>query len=400
MEKERWRDFLAAKLESQIALETAGSAKTWGFALLAFISLAFALSSLGSLSSDQVFASKILFLIFFHTLTLLGFCLPNLIQKGENAVGAWLGIRDFVSFVWIFMALLFYAVIAWTVSFQAASAAGEFRVSGFFGFVAWANVVFVSLYVAVCVLGLLSLLFFPQSWIKLLEKSGRFWYGLLIAHSVFSLLLAFSYSETTAIGSPEFFGQFRFISLFWIFIACSILWMSRSFQESAVPALSALELEIVSGRLERREDILARFKEAFISRRLSAWTHRLSRVAATDAHEIAQLTHEAVSLVSSEKPHETDLIKVEDRYRRAENRYKKLERENQRFLLCLMLIHLSEAERERSEAVRDQFSRELRNAKIELASVRKQIDEKLVSLKNKEPRAAAQVPVEPIPLAR
>ena len=87
-------------------------------------------------------------------------------------------------------------------------------------------------------------------------------------------------------------------------------------------------------------------------------------------------------MVEREKPTEMDLLQVDGRYKKADSLQRKFEREAQRFQLCLSLFDFNEAERERIEKLRDQFSRELRNSKLELASVRKRIDDKLVFIKN------------------
>ena len=160
----------------------------------------------------------------------------------------------------------------------------------------------------------------------------------------------------------------------------------------------AMEIACAIDALEHNEDILARFREVFIHPRLSFWVHKQSHRAASRSHEIAQYAHDALSLVSRDKPTELDLRQVEDRYRRADKMYKKLERDDNRFAFCSTLFDISEAEQEKIEELRDQFSRELRNAKLELASVRKKIDETLVSLKNIQ--IPQSVPVEKVPLSK
>ena len=401
MEKDSWREFLAAKVRTQIALETSERAQTWALALAGFLSLGFALSSLREASAGFLFGSKFLFVIFFHLWVVFAFCIPSLLQKGENPVSALLGIRDWTTLVWSFLTLAFYAGVIWNVGFQVTQSAGEMQVSAFPGLLAGINLLAVSIYFFASLFSLASLFFFPKALGRILEKSGKFSKGLLVFHSVFAFLLCLSYGEIAKIGSPAFFEQFRFIGLFWVYIFSSLLLIGHLLKESSLPLLSALELEVISGKLERKEDILSRFKEAYLSRRLAVWIHQLSRAVATHAHEIAGFTHEAVSLVTGGKPSETDLTKVEDRYRKAEARFKKLDRDHQRFLVCVSFFHLSEAERERIEVLRDQFSRELRNAKLELASVRKQIDDKLVSLKNSvQPPAPSEIPVEKIPVSR
>jgi hypothetical protein len=281
------------------------------------------------------------------------------------------------------------------LSYQAATGLEEAGLSPFFGFVSWTNFLLSFFYLGSCLFYFAGLFFFPGALVKLAERSGKSAYVFLALHLAFFFLLGFGYSEISPIGSPGFFEHFRIAGLFWIFIGTSVLFLGKLLKESFVPALAVLELEVASGKLERSEEILGRLKGAFIFRRLSSWLDRLSRTVTAKAHEIAQLTHDAVALVSREKPTEIDLRLVEDRYRRADNVYKKLEKENQRFLLSLSLFETTESENEKINERKDQFSRELRNAKIELAGVRKRIDERLVALKNSQ--TALRPPVEKIP---
>jgi len=397
MEKPRWLDFLSARLKSQISLENGEKAQSWALALLCLICVGFAFQAVGNPEGQSfLYGTKILFLIFFHLLLILGFYLPSLLQKGEKPLARLLGIKDFTGLMAVSLVLTFYTVVVFMLSHQTAAGTGELGVSNFFTFVAWTHFLFAGLYLLGCLFYFTSLFFFPNALVKFVERSGKSVYVFLSLHATFFFLLGFGYAEMAPIGSPTFFEQLRVAGLFWIFIVTSILLISQWLRESSVPALASLELEVASGKLERTEEILERFKEAFVLKRLSFWINRLSHTVATKGHEIAQLTHEAVNFVSREKPTEIDLRVVEERHRRADHVYKKLEKENQRFLVSLSLFELTDAERTKVEELRDQFSRELRNGKLELASVRQRIDERLVALKNQVP---VQVPVEKIPAA-
>ena len=140
--------------------------------------------------------------------------------------------------------------------------------------------------------------------------------------------------------------------------------------------------EDTAGKIEHSEPILLRLKEAFVRPRLDRWTRQTSHALLSRAHEIAQFVHEALRLADLEKPSEMDLRQVEERHKRAEQIFKKLEKANQQFVVSVFFFELSDAEREKVETVRDLYSRELRNAKLELAGVRKHIDEKLVAIKD------------------
>ncbi len=399
MEKSEWLDFLCVKLRSQISFESSQKTQNWLLALLGFAALGFALNAVQLLEDRaHLFATKILFLILFHALMTLGFYLPQLSAKGEKPAARLFRIHDFIVLRSISIAASAYAVMVAMLSFQISKMAGESNMSPFFGFTVWVNVMASIFYVALSLFQLLGIAWFPGAVVKWSEKSAKTAPIFLGVHAVLFFLLGFGYSEVSVIGSVSFFAHFRIVGLFWIFIVSSLLLTGRVFQSSSLASLSALEMEVVSGKLTKHEDILVRFKEAFVSRRLSAWVSRLSHRVATDSHQIAQHSHEAVTLVAHNKPSELDLRQVEDRYRRAEQLYKKLEKENQKFILTLSFLDLSEVGRERAEGLRDLFSRELRNAKLELAGVRKRIDDKLTSLKETRSIIPEEIPLEKVPV--
>jgi hypothetical protein len=138
---------------------------------------------------------------------------------------------------------------------------------------------------------------------------------------------------------------------------------------------------VVSGRLDRKDLIIPRLKEAFVPARFESWLKQFSKVIDEKSAEIAKYAKEAVDLIRIQKPSEIDLRQIEDRYRRAEGLYKKLEKDHQRFMVSMVFFELTDVEKEKAAFVRDLFSRELRNVKLELAGIRKLIDEKLVAIK-------------------
>ncbi|MCM8776191.1 MAG: hypothetical protein NC930_07590 [Candidatus Omnitrophica bacterium] len=384
--RNQWMDFLSSRLRAQISLENAQKAQTWAFGLLSFFMFGSALGATSTFNSTSFyFETKVLFLFLFHMVMILGIYLPALfLQKGQKPVARLLGIRDSVTLVFLGITMMFYSLVVLSLSFQVASQANQMELSAFALLSFWVHFTLAAVYTLGCVFSFSSFVFSPGTLVKFFEKSSKVFYVLFGFHIVLLLSFALSYSEMVPIGGSDFFEQFRAVGLFWIFIISSVFFVVRLFFEFSADPLAALELDVATGRLERSEDILTRFKNAFASSRLFSWCGLLSRILAERSHEIARFSHEAVSLVSPENPSEVDLRQVEDRYRRAEALSRKLERENQRFLVSILLFDLNEVERQRVEELRDQFSRELRNAKLELATIRKRIDEKLTVLKDRQ----------------
>ena len=70
-------------------------------------------------------------------------------------------------------------------------------------------------------------------------------------------------------------------------------------------------------------------------------------------------------------------------------------------MVASAFLSVNEIEREKIEALKDLFSRELRHAKLELAGVRKRIDDKLTRLKDSQPSAPREVvPGEKVPVSQ
>ncbi|MBN1688000.1 MAG: hypothetical protein JW893_02775 [Candidatus Omnitrophica bacterium] len=399
MEKNRWLEFLSSKIKSEVSLDTAGKVQNWGIALMGLVSFGFALDIVREAGSRTfLFGSKVLFMVLFHLILLLGVYLPGLLQRGEKPIARLLGLRDFTSLVFVTLALLVTTAIPLALNIQVLQAAGSLRVSGYFVFMMWACFAVSLLYVVLFLFSLVGFAFFPQAVIKVLEKGKKVVPVLFGVHSALFIFLVAAYWEITAVGSPVFMEHLRVTGLFWMSLMAFALLVGRILREGPVRHLMALESEIVSGRLERHEDILVRFKESYVPARFSFWLNRISHRVGVRSHEIAECAHETVSLIARKKPSETDLRKVEEDYKRANGVYKKLEKENQRFLICAALLDVEEVARGKMEELKDQFSRELRHAKLELASVRKKIDDKLVQIKNAESRETQEATVEKIPL--
>lgn len=386
MENKNWLAFLTNKLRSQIALETADQVQSWAFALAGVLALGIGFQAV-ALQAGNTFliSTKILFMILTHLSILFCFYLPALLEKGEKSVSRLLGIRNLTGLVFNAFALTFLAAVVSMLSFQVMKAVSDSRTSSFFNVVAWVNFALSAVYLAGGLLFCLGLFLFPQVMNRLSEKKNKALIVFLSFHAALALLLGLGYAESVSLGSTVFFEQFRIAGVFLIGLGCFLFFVGRSLKESAVNGLSNLEFEVASGRLESSDVILARYKEVFVSRRLSSWLKALSGRLIFQAQEIAGHTQEALSTVSQGKPSEMDLRKVEDRYKKADQGYKRLEKYNQRFLVCVSFFDLTEAEREHVEGLKDLFSRHLRHAKLELASVRKRIDEKLTALKHELP---------------
>lgn len=384
MDSARWLEFTSSKIRSQISYENARKAENWAVALLSGLSLAGAFGAVGAQesSSPVLFGSKVLFLIFFHAFMTLGVFLPAVLQKGQKPFSKLAGIRDYTSLLVIGLIITFYFGITAAVSWQAAFGLPKYsEYSGIFKFVLGLNVVPALFYLGAAIMGFWGLAAFPAGYQKFLEGMAKGAKALLAAHAGFLFLLFIAYTELSAVGSPTFFQHLHIAGLFWVSMACALFLAGRLLQPSFVNTLSGLELEIASGRFERAELILFRYKEIFVSKRLDLWLHRASRVLSERAHEIASNSHDAVKAVSGEKPSEIDLRLVEERFRKAESQAKKLELEYNRFTLNHSLWVLNEVEQIKTDELRDQFSKESRNAKLEIASVRKRIDERLIALR-------------------
>ena len=385
LSSDQWIQFLSSRLKSQISIENAEKLQTWAMAIIGMTALGLALKGISSFTSlPPVFAVKTQFIAFFHGVMVFGFYLPAFLQKGEKIQARLLGIRDQTNLTLLGLVFAFYAFVIFMVSQQAAVQVSNLKVSGYFAFITSTNFVVSAFYLAVCAFLALGFFFMPNLLIKLADKSGKLPHVLFGVHAVLFFLTGAAYGEIAAIGSARFFEHLLISAEFWIFILASVFFIARLLGESQVAPLAALEFEVTSGKLERHEDILARFRDVFIRRRLSFWINRLSHLVAARAHEIASYTHDAVKYVDRDQPTEIDLTQVEGRYKKADSLQRAFERESQRFQLCLSFFDFNEAERERIEKLRDQFSRELRNTKLELASVRKRIDDKLVAIKNNQ----------------
>jgi hypothetical protein len=392
MDKNSWLAFLSSKIKSQISQEALEKAQNWALALFGFMALGFAFTAISAANSSNpsvLYGAKVLFLFFFHLYVTASFYIPSLLQKGQRPVGRFLQTRDFVSLAASASVLAFFAFVTAVLASQTSATTLDFEPTGFQKFVAWSNLGVSGFYFAGLLFYMGSLAAAPALLIKLIERGGKSAYAALGVHALLLVLTGISYNGITRIGGPDFFEQLRIAGLFWVFIGASVALTGRVMRESAIPALSALEMDLISGKLERMELVVPRFRDAFVGSRFESWLRRYAGDVAAKSGEIAKYSKEAEALVGVEKPSEIDLRQVEDRYRRAESLYKQIEKSHQRFMTSMVAFYLSEAETDKAAIVRDQFSRELRNAKLELATIRKRIDERLVSLKNTAFRMAS-----------
>lgn len=399
MEKNRWLEFISGKIKSQIALENSHKLQTWGFALLFIFSLGLAFSTVGTMQRTYLFGTKVLFCILANAIVALAFYLPSLLQRGENSAPQFLGVRDFTGLILTSLTLLFCCAVVLTVSFQVIDGAKMQRMSGFFTTIAWINVALGVIYAVKGILFFMGLSMFPGFLKKASEQMQKAAIVFAVLHGVVAVCFSFSYHKLYPLGTPQFFDQFRLAGLFWLALGAGVFFVGKMIRESVNEPLQNLEFDIASGSIEKKDDVMARFRQAFVSNRLSDWLAKLSHGVATRSHEIARNLHEAVSLVSRQKPAESDLRRVEDSYKKAASLCRKIEKQNNKFLICLALFSLSEAEKEAADELQDQFSKELRNAKLELSSVRKRIDNKLVHLKDAQPADPETVPVQELPLS-
>ncbi|MCB9799236.1 MAG: hypothetical protein H6757_00575 [Candidatus Omnitrophica bacterium] len=390
MEKRDWLQFISSHIKSQISLDITRKAQAWALALLGFFALGSALHAGAEVSSRPfLYGTKVLFLVLFHFVAILAGYLPNILQKGEKPAARLLGVRDFTTLTAVSLVCGFYLLVNFSLSSQLVKDLEDMRLSNFFGFAVWLNYGVALTYLLLGAFDLLSYSFFTQALVKTVEKFKKWPQVMTGVHMVLILSLGFAYTELEPVGSARFFEQLNIAGLFWTFILSMVFFLGKLLYASPLKTLTDLELEVISDRLHRGEDVLQRFKDASINRRLAFWIGRLSHHVASRSHEIAENTHEAVALIDHEKPSEVDLRKVEDRYKKAESIFKKFERENQKYLLAATCFDLNEEERDKIEKLRDLFSRELRNAKIELASVRKRIDERLLSIRNAQTQLPA-----------
>ena len=397
MEKGNWIGFLASKIQSQIQLENARKMRTILLGLVSVGVLGYSLNAVGHFSGRMFFqTSKLMFILFYHGLMVLMVYLPMQLRKGEKSLAGFWGIKDFTGLVLISSGMAFYSLIALLLSFQIAGVAGDLSSAGFLAVVAWLNVAVLFFYAAGFAVFFAGLLWFPAFLSKGVPFVSRSVPVLMGIHAVLLALLGSGYTDNVKLGSPAFFEQFFVMALFWAFIVGSLLFLGRLLDDSAIPALSALELDLFSGKAEKEQEILERYRNAYTPARFSAWIDRLSGQSVTLAKDIRRYAQEAIALVSREKPTEIDLYQVEDRYKRAESLCKRLEKSGQRFQAGISVMDTHVLQQAKIEYLRDQYSRDSRNARLELAGVRKRIDERLVALKNAAiAEAAAMVPPAP-----
>lgn len=402
MEKSEWLHFFNTRRQSQISADTSARLQGWGLILLSLATFSYAFTALKNAGSYSfIVEAKVLFLTVFHLLAVITVWLPSIVEKDAKPLARTLQIHDSASSVFNGITILLVLFIANTLSFQLFKDISHGEKEAFFHLVLVFNAVLTAGYLTAAAIA--GILYFsaPQTLLKMGSKGSALIKTLAVTQGILFLLLGFNYLQGVALGSAVFFEEFALVSALWIGLTGLILFVARLQQESPLEEISALEMDITSGKLSDDGDILVRYKEVFTSRRLRLWVSRLHHTTAQKAEEIAAYCREALQTVAADTPTEFDLRKVEDNYRRADFSYQKLEKENIRYQLLTGLFDSSESELNRIHSLQDFYSRQLRNSKLELASVRKKIDEKLVQLKNSAaPQPQTEVKVEKLPVSR
>jgi hypothetical protein len=392
MEKERWLSFLSGKISCQVAIERISKLQTWAFALLSLFCFSAGIDGINKdNSASYLYVSKLLFVSLWHVLVLFGLMLPAMLHRGEKTMAKLFGIRDFTSMITVQLLLAGLCGVLFMLSQQIVRELEELRVSGLFAFAAWTQWILAAGYLGGFLFYFTALFNFPSMLTKAIERSRKGFFALAAVHALVLITLLMSYSGFVPLGSATFFDQLRNVGLFWAGICGTLFFFGKFLQGSSIAALVSLEHDVAAGRLERNDDILSRFQEAFFLKRLYFWIQRTAHHISSQAHEIAQHLHETMRVVGETKPSEAQIAQMEDRYRKANGVYKKLDKAYQRYLLNISLFDLLEIEREKIQGLKDLFSKELRHAKLELAAVRKNIDEKLLSMKDGERKGLLEV---------
>lgn len=392
-----WIELLSSKIRAQIALDNARKAETWALLILSFACLGFALDGLRPIGSGTyIFSAKILFLAAFHFILLAAVYLPALLQKREKAWASFFGIKDVTGLGFIGGLVLFQLAVVNSLAFQAASGAGNFvDGSAFSAFLLWVNFLFTGTLLATLAWCVLAACFFTGL------KSRGFWPGkkvfftFLGFHVLLPVLLLFGYADVVALGSVPFFEQFRVVAFFWGALGAWLLLAAKALRQSPLNAFQDLELETASGNARGDAEILTRLQDALVSERFAAWLGAEQASFAAVAGQMVQSTREAVNGVTRKTLAETDIRKVEDHYKKAESLSRKLEKKYQRFLLLISFLDLNPRETERAASLRDLFSRDLRHSKLELATIRRGLDEILLSSANPVASLSLPGPQEP-----
>ncbi len=412
MQKDSWLPFISEKIRAQISIENGRRVQTWAFGILALFALTNLVAGLINIPGKAfLIMTQVLFVAAFHLILSFGIYLPEHLQKGEKYLSRAFGIRDFTSLIFMSLVLAFVVYIVFNASYAIIHDGEELRASAVLAVANWLNVIAAGLYLGGFALYLGGLLFLPRFLTRVIDQLGKQPLIFMITHGVLFLLTWSGYSQVVEIGSGTFFEQVKLVTLFWVFSTSFVFWVSRLLQESPLQALSSLEMDAASGKLDRSDDLLEQFQQAFISRRFNHWLERLSQQLGKVADEITLRLQDCIAVVNQSKPTEAQLGWMEDRYRKAVAKSSQLERRQQKFLLALSFLNLLDVEREKVETLKDQFSKETRHAKLELAGVRKKIDEKLQTLKESERSAvaatvatasapASSVPTEKVPVSR
>lgn len=388
-----WIDFLSVRIQSQIRKEISDRAHTWALGLLSLVALVFTLSNIKAAPGPaDLFASKLLTLVLFQPVVFFAFFLPNILDAKSKPVSRFLGIRDFSEFIFSGISLVFFLYIICTVNFQVGAAAAKFKLPGLTTVFIWTHFALSAGYLISLLTHFAGYFFAPAVSLKLSSLREKLYPILAGLHAVFFLILGLGYNELLPIGSKPFFSHLLVAAPFFIFTLSFLAFRGAVSKESPVASLENLHLDLQRGSLLNEKLIQARIEDAFISNRFADWISQISYQTDTQAQGISALTNQILSTVQHGLPRELDLQLVEDHYKKAAAMLKKCEKAALRFSYSTKYLTTDALALTFIEEITDQFAREIRNARLDLASIRRQIDEHLVTLKN-EMKQIAEGPI-------
>lgn len=389
-----WVGYLAERVRAEERAEWVRKLECWGLFALALFS--FTTAAKLFLEQRSEIPVELFSLFLFHAVMFFALYLPGRIEKERRVLSETLQIVDYSSFSFVWIGITAYLILIAKMSFAVVSQyESEQALSSIF---LWANAVISWGYCILSFLVGIGFWMIPALLTKLNAISGRLSSVLFYTHLVIGVGLGWISLAVSQMGTASFFGEFLVAVLAWIFVASSLLLISKAFQKSRLESLRRLQSEMMVKALAKPEEWPARFQEASVSPRISASAKSISQDVLKKSHQMANYVQEALSVVSSEKPSEIDLIRVEDRYRKAEHLSRRLEKDHQRFVIAANLFCLGEAEQAKLDKLQDLFLREIRNSKLELASVRKKIDERLMLFKAQSMTHAASTLTQENPL--
>lgn len=373
-----WIGYLAERVRAEERIEWVRKLECWGlFAVMAF---SFTTAAKLFLEQRSEIPVELFSLFLFHTVVFFAIYLPGRIERERRVLSETLQIVGYSSFSFVWIGITAYLIL---IAKASSSVASEYQSEqALANIFLWGNAVIAWGYCILSFLVGLGFWAFPTFLTKLNTISGRLSSVLFYIHLALGAGLGWISLSVSPLGTASFFGEFLVAALAWVFVASSLLFISKAFQKSRLESLRRLQSEMMVKPLAKPEEWPARLQEASVSPAIAASAKTISQDILKKSHQMANYIQEALSVVSSEKPSEIDLIRVEDRYRKAEHLSRKLEKDHERFVIAASLFCLGEAEQAKLDKLQDLFLREIRNSKLELASVRKKIDERLMAFKS------------------